>query len=94
VGVSTSSNIMTEDPYTLIKRLDKKHREELRFYLSVGEEDKRPYLMLHQCVDVIGRMDRFNYHFKARIYAGEDHRWGYVAKDLRYFIKYSWNYIK
>ncbi|MCK5779417.1 MAG: esterase [Psychrilyobacter sp.] len=91
---SWGREIMKEDPYTLIKYLDKAEQQGKNFYLSVGAEDKEPYLMVHQWVDMIGRIKRFNFTFQGRIYKGETHTWSYVAKDLGNFLKYSWSNLK
>jgi len=91
---SWGRKIIKEDPYTLIKQLNIREQQGKHFYLSVGSEDKEPYYMVHQWVDMVGRIKRFNLPFEARLYLGETHRWEYVAKDLGNFLKYSWKYLK
>lgn len=91
---SWGKEIIKEDPYTLIKRLNTTEQQGKHFYLSVGSEDKEPYYMLHQWVDMVGRIKRFNLPFKAYLYEGETHTWDYISKDIGKFLKYSWKYLK
>ncbi len=91
---SWGRKIIKEDPYTLIKQLSTTEQQGKHFYLSVGSEDKEPYYMVHQWVDMVGRVKRFNLPFKAYLYKGETHRWEFIAKDLGNFLKYSWKYLK
>ncbi len=91
---SWGKDIIKEDPYTLIKNLDKAEQQKKRFYISVGKEDKEPYNMMHQWVDMVGRAKRFNLPYEAHLYTGETHRWEYVSKDLENFLKYSWLHLK
>lgn len=86
--------IIKEDPYTLIKQLNTAKQQGKHFYLSVGHEDKEPYYMVHQWVDMVGRIKRFNLPFEAYIYKGETHTWDYIARDIEKFLKYSWKYLK
>ncbi|MGB6128975.1 MAG: alpha/beta hydrolase-fold protein [Psychrilyobacter sp.] len=91
---SWGKGIIQEDPYTLIKQLDTAKQQGKHFYLSVGSEDEEPYYMIHQWVDMVGRIKRFNLPFEAYIYKGETHTWDYIAKDIGRFLKYSWKYLK
>ncbi len=91
---SWGKDILKEDPYTLIKQLNTAKQQGKHFYLSVGTEDKEPYYMVHQWVDMVGRIKRFNLPYEAYIYEGETHTWDYIAKDIGRFLKYSWKYLK
>jgi len=91
---SWGKGIIQEDPYTLIKQLDTAKQQGKHFYLSVGSEDKEPYYMVHQWVDMVGRIKRFNLPFEAYIYEGETHTWDYISKDISSFLKYSWKHLK
>ena len=91
---SWGRKIIKEDPYTLIKQLDTTKQQGKHFYLSVGSEDKGPYYMVHQWVDMVGRLKRYNLPFEAYIYEGETHTWEYIAKDIGRFLKYSWKHLK
>jgi len=91
---SWGKGIIQEDPYTLIKQLDTAKQQGKHFYLSVGSEDEEPYYMVHQWVDMVGRIKRFNLPFEAYIYKGETHTWDYIAKDISSFLKYSWKHLK
>lgn len=80
--------ILKEDPYTIIKRLDKSKYENRYFYTSVGEKDTEPHLMLQQWLDTVGRMKKHNYNFKGYLCKDETHTWEYVARDLKNFLVY------
>lgn len=81
-------SILKEDPYSILKRIDLLKIKNKKFYASVGSEDKEPYLMLQQWLDVVGRLKKYGYEFKAYIYKNEVHTWEYVSKDLRNFLRY------
>jgi S-formylglutathione hydrolase FrmB len=85
--------ILKEDPYSLIKERIEVARKP-KFYLSVGSEDKEPYLMFQQWIDVVGRLKKYKYFFKAYIYEGETHTWEYVSKDIQNFLRYFKKSIK
>jgi S-formylglutathione hydrolase FrmB len=91
---SWGRKIIKEDPYTLIKRVSTIEQQNKHFYLSVGSEDKEPYNMIHQWVDMIGRLKRFNIPFDGYLYMGETHSWDYIARDLSRFLKFSWKHLK
>ncbi|WP_426709812.1 alpha/beta hydrolase [Cetobacterium sp. SF1] len=80
--------ILKEDPYSIIKKIPEAKRKNKKIYISVGSEDKKPYLMLQQWIDVVGRMKKYKYNFKGIIYAREMHTWDYISKDLPNFLKY------
>ena len=83
--------IIKQDPYSLIKEISYKHPEELKdryFYLSVGDEDRAPYLMLQQWIDIVGRLKKYKANFSGNLYRGEAHTWEYVSKDLPNLLKY------
>lgn len=85
--------ILKEDPYSLLKEKIKAGKH-TKFYLSVGSEDKKPYLMFQQWIDVVGRLKKYRYSFRAYIYEGETHTWEYVSKDIRNFLVYFKKSIK
>lgn len=91
---SWGKEIIKEDPYTLVKYLNKHEQQKKQFYLSVGSEDKAPYNMVHQWVDMVGRLKRFNLPYEAKLYEGEIHRWEFISKDLENFLKFSWRHLK
>ncbi|MFK4785630.1 alpha/beta hydrolase [Fusobacterium sp. MFO224] len=80
--------ILKQDPYSIIKIMDEKEFVDKKFYLSVGSEDKKPYLMFQQWIDIVGRLKRYNVNFKAYIYRNEYHTWEFISKDLSCFLKY------
>ncbi len=83
--------IIKQDPYSLIKLLHYKSPEKLQdrhFYLSVGDEDKAPYLMLQQWIDIVGRLKKYKVSFTGSLYRGEAHTWEYVSKDLPNLLEY------
>lgn len=80
--------ILREDPYTLIKKAQNEDKNSRFFYLSVGEQDIQPYLMLQQWIDTVGRMKKHGYKFKAHLCKDETHTWDFVAKDLKNFLIY------
>lgn len=77
--------ILRNDPYTMMKKMKKCDN---RFYFSVGSDDKKPYLMFQQWLDIVGRAKKFNLDFKAVLYKHEKHNWDYVSKDIYNFLKY------
>lgn len=86
--------ILKQDPYSIIKVIDKERLKGKKFYISVGAEDKKPYLMLQQWIDIVGRLKKFQVDFKGFIYKDEVHTWDYVAKDLPNFLCYFNREIK
>nr|WP_307774413.1 alpha/beta hydrolase-fold protein [uncultured Cetobacterium sp.] len=80
--------ILKNDPYSIIKMTNPKRFQGKKFYLSVGSEDKKPYLMLQQWLDIVGRAKRYNLNFKGKIYENEFHTWEYISKDIYNFLKY------
>ncbi|MGL6023680.1 MAG: alpha/beta hydrolase [Cetobacterium sp.] len=78
--------ILRNDPYSIIKTTDLKSFEGKKFYLSVGSEDKKPYLMFQQWLDVVGRAKKYNLDFKGKIYENEYHTWEYISKDIYNFL--------
>lgn len=80
--------ILKNDPYSIIKMTEPKKFEKNKFYLSVGSEDKKPYLMLQQWLDVVGRAKKYNLNFKGKIYENEFHTWEYISKDIYNFLLY------
>ncbi|MGL5670833.1 MAG: alpha/beta hydrolase, partial [Cetobacterium sp.] len=51
-----------------------------------GSEDKKPYLMLQQWLDVVGRAKKYGLDFKGKIYENEYHTWEYISKDIYNFL--------
>jgi S-formylglutathione hydrolase FrmB len=89
--------IIKQDPYSLIKKYGKRNPQKLKnkyFYLSVGDEDREPYLMLQQWVDVVGRLKKYGFNYSAHLYRGESHSWEYVARDLPNLLKYFYEKLK
>ncbi|MGL5049711.1 MAG: alpha/beta hydrolase [Fusobacteriaceae bacterium] len=86
--------ILKQDPYTILKTTPKKNHEKVKFYASVGSEDKAPYLMLQQWLDSVGRLKKHNYDFKAYIYKDGKHTWEYVSVDLKNFLRYFYKNTK
>lgn len=80
--------ILKQDPYTIIKLMDKKDFKNKKFYLSVGAEDKKPYLMFQQWIDIVGRLKKYDVDFKGYIYKNEYHTWDFISKDIPRFLKY------
>lgn len=80
--------ILKQDPYSIIKTIDRDRLKGKKFYISVGAEDKKPYLMLQQWIDIVGRLKKFGVDFKGYIYKDEVHTWDYISKDLPNFICY------
>ena len=78
--------ILKNDPYSIIKVTNPKRYEGKKFYLSVGSEDKKPYLMFQQWLDVVGRAKKYNLNFKGKIYENEYHTWEYISKDIYNFL--------
>ncbi|MGL5124127.1 MAG: alpha/beta hydrolase [Fusobacteriaceae bacterium] len=85
---SQGRSILKEDPYSILKRISTSKIKGKKFYASVGLEDKEPYLMLQQWLDVVGRLKKYGYEFKGYVYKNEVHTWEYVSKDLRNFLRY------
>lgn len=85
---SQGAHILREDPYSIIKNINWEKINDLKFYASVGSEDKKPYLMLEQWLDMVGRMKKLKLNFRAYLYKDEVHTWEYVSKDLRNFLRY------
>lgn len=80
--------ILKQDPYSIIKVMDKEKFNGKNFYLSVGAEDKKPYLILQQWIDIVGRLKKYNINFKGYIYKNEYHTWEFISKDISCFLKY------
>ncbi len=80
--------ILKYDPYTQVKNMDKERLYNKKLYISVGEEDKEPYRMVHQWADMIIRLKKHNIEFTGKLYEGEEHTWDYIAKDIKNFFKY------
>lgn len=80
--------ILKNDPYSMIKKIEKSKYKNKKFYLSVGSEDKKPYLMFQQWLDVIGRAKRYELDFQGKIYDEEYHTWEYISRDLYNFLDY------
>lgn len=78
--------ILKNDPYSIIKKTNPERYKRNKFYLSVGSEDKKPYLMLQQWLDVVGRAKRYELNFKGKIYENEYHTWEYISKDVYNFL--------
>ncbi|MGL4253814.1 MAG: alpha/beta hydrolase [Fusobacteriaceae bacterium] len=88
------AHILREDPYSILKVMERKKILKLKFYASVGSEDKKPYLMVQQWLDIVGRMKRLELDFKAYVYRDEVHTWEYVSKDLRNFLRFFYKNTK
>lgn len=86
--------ILKQDPYSIIKVIDKNKLKGKKFYISVGAEDKKPYLMLQQWIDIVGRLKKYGVDFRGYIYKDEVHTWEYISKDLPNFICYFNREIK
>ena len=86
--------ILKQDPYSIIKAIDKEKIKGKKFYISVGAEDKKPYLMLQQWIDIVGRLKKFQVDFKGYIYKDEVHTWDYISKDLPNFMCYFNKQVK
>lgn len=80
--------LLKNDPYSIIKMTDSEKYIGNKFYLSVGSEDKKPYLMLQQWLDVVGRAKKYKLDFKGKIYENELHTWEYISKDIYNFLIY------
>ena len=80
--------ILKQDPYTTIKRMAPEKFIGKKIYISVGEEDKEPYLMLQQWTDIVGRLKKYNVDFKGYIYKNEYHTWEFISKDIGNFLRY------
>ncbi|SJZ63052.1 S-formylglutathione hydrolase FrmB [Cetobacterium ceti] len=80
--------VLREDPYSILKKIPSEKIKEKKIYISVGSEDKKPYLMLQQWIDVVGRLKKYKYNFKGILYNKEMHTWDYISKDLPNFLKY------
>lgn len=78
--------ILKNDPYSMIKTIDSIKFFNKKFYLSVGSEDKKPYLMFQQWLDVIGRAKKYGMNFKGKIYENEYHTWEFISKDIYNFL--------
>ncbi|MCX3066246.1 MAG: alpha/beta hydrolase [Cetobacterium sp.] len=78
--------ILKNDPYSIIKKTNPEKYKGKKFYLSVGSEDKKPYLMLQQWLDVVGRAKKYGLDFKGKIYENEYHTWEYISKDIYNFL--------
>lgn len=86
--------ILKEDPYSILKDIDKNKLIDKKFYLSVGAEDKKPYLMMQQWIDIVGRLKKYEIDFTAYMYGNEIHTWDFISKDLVNFLKYFNKYSK
>ncbi|MBC2855656.1 MAG: alpha/beta hydrolase-fold protein [Cetobacterium sp.] len=86
--------ILKQDPYSMVKKLTPSQIKGKKFYVSVGAEDKAPYLMFQQWIDIVGRLKKYGFNFQARIYEKEIHTWGFVSKDLPNFLKYFYDSTK
>lgn len=86
--------ILKQDPYSIIKVIESGRLKGKKFYISVGAEDKKPYLMLQQWIDIVGRLKKYGVNFKGYIYKDEVHTWEYISKDLPNFICYFNREIK
>lgn len=91
---SKGRKILKEDVYSIFKKLKYDKYKNINFYASVGTEDKEPYLMFQQWLDIVGRMKKYRYKFKAYLYQNEIHTWEYVSKDLGNFLKYFYENTK
>ena len=91
---SKGRKILKEDVYSIFKKLKYEKYKNIKFYASVGTEDKEPYLMLQQWIDIVGRMKKYKYKFKAYLYKNQTHTWDYVSKDLGNFLKYFYENTK
>lgn len=80
--------ILKQDPYSIIKIMEEKEFKGKKFYLSVGSEDKKPYLMFQQWIDIVGRLKKYNVDFQGYIYKNEYHTWEFISKDISCFLKY------
>ncbi|MGL5278233.1 MAG: alpha/beta hydrolase [Cetobacterium sp.] len=78
--------ILKNDPYSIIKETNPERYKGKKFYLSVGSEDKKPYLMFQQWLDVVGRAKKYGLDFKGKIYENECHTWEYISKDIYNFL--------
>ncbi|MGL4910268.1 MAG: alpha/beta hydrolase [Cetobacterium sp.] len=78
--------ILKNDPYSIIKTTELKRFKGKKFYLSVGSEDKKPYLMFQQWLDVVGRAKKYKLDFRGKIYENEYHTWEYISKDIYNFL--------
>ena len=86
--------ILKQDPYSIIKVIESERLKGKKFYISVGAEDKKPYLMLQQWIDIVGRLKKYGVDFKGYIYKDEVHTWEYISKDLPNFMCYFNQQIK
>ena len=86
--------ILKQDPYSIIKVIESGRLKGKKFYISVGAEDKKPYLMLQQWIDIVGRLKKYGVNFKGYIYKDEVHTWEYISKNLPNFICYFNREIK
>lgn len=91
---SQGAHILREDPYSIMKVMDRKNLLQLKFYASVGSEDKKPYLMVEQWLDIVGRMKKLELDFRAYVYKNEVHTWEYVSKDLKNFLRFFYKNTK
>lgn len=80
--------ILKQDPYTIIKKMEPSKFINKKIYISVGEEDKEPYLMLQQWTDIVGRLKKYKVDFKGYIYKNEYHTWDFISKDIGNFLRY------
>ncbi|NME35485.1 MULTISPECIES: alpha/beta hydrolase family protein [Fusobacterium] len=80
--------ILKQDPYTIIKNMEPEKFKGKSIYISVGEEDKEPYLMLQQWTDIVGRLKKYNVDFQGYIYKNQYHTWSFISKDIENFLKY------
>ena len=91
---SWGHKILEEDPYTLIKKLDKSKFKDRYFYASVGENDVVSHLMLQQWTDTVGRMKKHGYNFIGYLCEDEVHTWEFVCRELENFLVYFNEKIK
>lgn len=86
--------ILKNDPYSIIKTTPYERYKNVKFYLSVGLEDKKPYLMLQQWLDVVGRIKKYQFDFKGMLYKSEFHTWKFISRDIYNFLIFFSTEIK
>ncbi len=82
------NDILKNNPYHLISNINFKDSENINFYASVGTHDLDPYYMYLQWIDMVYKLKKYKFNFKATVYQNEEHEWSYVGKDLYNFLKY------
>jgi S-formylglutathione hydrolase FrmB len=90
---SYGKNILKEDIYSKLKSKSLP-KDKIKFYLSVGTDDDKPYFMVRQWIDIVGRLKKYGYNFRAYAYKSEIHTWGYVSKDLKNFLRFFNKYVE